>query len=663
MAYVSRTKRLYFSVFLCTVLIVGAIALFVIYVMPKHAALTFKDVELDVMQVEKGEPMPELPEPTLYGHNFNGWYYSRNFNETQKVNIGVDIVESNLDLYPYFTPASFNIQFNPGEGTGLGTSYTDQVYNTSFMFPNLTQAGISNGDKVLVGWTTSEDGSGTVYKPGDITSVPGEDVTFYAVWDFPKTTVYFVTGEGAAYKPSYTGYSGEPLPRDHQLEPVGGLTGYKFGGWYENEDFTGSPVDFGTWTLHGESVSLYAKWNPEIYTVTFVINSEIYTTKDVAFGTKLVKPEDPEIPGYDFLGWFLQVNFMSPYNFDSLATKAYKDLVLYGKIAENKTEVENVTPAEAFETQPAGANTDEVIIKGITTNYKNSTSLIIPRFYNGKTVVGITADVCNLSQLVEVSIPHTIRTIDERAFSQCPKLTEFKLQTSSEYFAVDGGVLYSITDGEKSLLRYPAAKTALEYATLTDTKAILSNAFEGVSTLKILTINAQEIESYAFEGATSIIDITLGNGVTTVADDAFLNYYALEEMTTNYAYIEVADGAIYSAGKTKLIKFFGKGSNINYVTPNTVETICAYAFRECSNIVSIELGPNCVNVGIGAMRNCTGLVTVTIRGNADATNTIDHEFIRNCNAITTIYLNMTSTNKFYTILQASDYADKLQQLP
>lgn len=659
MAYVSRTKRLYFSVFLTTALIVAGIALFVIYVMPKHAMLTFKDVELEAVQVEKGDVMPELPIPTLYGHNFNGWYYSREYNENQKVHEGIDVVEYDLDLYPHFTPASYTIQFNSNGGTGTGTSYVDQVFDTNFVFPTMDQAGVANADKVLVGWSLNEDGTGTIYKAGDIQKVSGENVTFYAVWDFPKTTVHFVVGAGVGYKPAYTAYSGSLLPAEEQEAPAGGKTGHTFGGWYTTEECIGTAIDFSTWTLQGENVSIYAKWNPEIYTIRFIVNGELYTTKEVAFGTKLERPEDPVVSGYVFVSWCLDESGLGTYNFDSLATQNYNGLKLFAKLSEAEV-VDQTTPVEAFEVEDYD---DGVIILGITNDYKGYKSLNIPSQINGKNVIAIDDGVRGLNELVEVTIPSTIQEIGVQAFTSCPKLAEFKLSSTSDYFAVENDVLYSAD--KKELLRYPAAKTGYAFETGETVTTIADYAFSDVNKLEKLTITKGSVGSSVFSNAVSLTELVFGIDVAAISDSTFYNNKTINAVTSNSAIVVVQDGAIYNSDITVLYRVFNTTPNFEYVAPATLTSINAQAFFYLSNLKSATFaGQNCVNVMNNSFFGCVNLTTLTF--GADNFVSVGTNIINNCQNIETIYLNKVDSNSLYTRLKSGSNPfsdDVLTQLP
>ena len=82
-------------------------------------------------------------------------------------------------------------------------------------------------------------------------------------------------------------------------------TGYTFGGWYKDNECTDA-WDFATAEVN-ESRTLYAKWTPKSYTLTWNLDGGSVVTAgtaagSVAYGTELVAPI-VEKTGYTFNGW------------------------------------------------------------------------------------------------------------------------------------------------------------------------------------------------------------------------------------------------------------------------------------------------------------------------------------------------------------------------
>lgn len=137
---------------------------------------------------------------------------------------------------------------------------------------------------------------------------------------FFVSTIHFETF-GTAVIPSLEVRAGEAysLP-----EPT--REGYTFGGWYLEEDFQTS-ANF--MVLSNQDRTLYAKWVPNLYTVTFDSNggTEIPSVSGY-FDSVFNAPEQPEKSGYDFSGWFLDdQTFEEPFSFGKFPL----DTTLYAK--------------------------------------------------------------------------------------------------------------------------------------------------------------------------------------------------------------------------------------------------------------------------------------------------------------------------------------------
>ena len=89
------------------------------------------------------------------------------------------------------------------------------------------------------------------------------------------------------------------------LNPI--KTGYTFNGWFIDKGFT-TPFDFDKPV--SVNMTIYAKWDINIYTVTFKYkkyfnyDSDVTITQDVEYNSSVKQPENPEREGYTFTGWY-----------------------------------------------------------------------------------------------------------------------------------------------------------------------------------------------------------------------------------------------------------------------------------------------------------------------------------------------------------------------
>ena len=103
-------------------------------------------------------------------------------------------------------------------------------------------------------------------------------------------------------------------------------SGYAFKGWYSDKSLTKA---FNFNSTVKSNLTLYAKWEANKYTVTFVSNGGSSVAKQtVAYDGKAVRPADPAQDGFVFAGWYSDKALAKAYDFNS-AVKS--DLTLYAK--------------------------------------------------------------------------------------------------------------------------------------------------------------------------------------------------------------------------------------------------------------------------------------------------------------------------------------------
>ena len=117
--------------------------------------------------------------------------------------------------------------------------------------------------------------------------------------------------------------------------------GHTFKGWYSDKGLT-KAYDFNA-SVKG-SITLYAKWAPNRYTVTFNSNGGTSVkAQSVTYGAKASKPADPTKSGFYFKGWYADKGLTRAFDFSS-AVKG--NLTLYAKWEQ--------MPPTSFKDVPAG---------------------------------------------------------------------------------------------------------------------------------------------------------------------------------------------------------------------------------------------------------------------------------------------------------------------
>ena len=140
----------------------------------------------------------------------------------------------------------------------------------------------------------------TGWNPALPEKYPEKDTKYTAVWGTEGDyTITYVNVDGATNEnPESYNVETETITLK---DPV--KTGYTFEGWYRTEDFTGEAV---TEIVQGTTgnITLYAKWEPVSYTITYELDGGTNASENPAITLK-----DPVKTGYTFAGWYMAEDF------------------------------------------------------------------------------------------------------------------------------------------------------------------------------------------------------------------------------------------------------------------------------------------------------------------------------------------------------------------
>lgn len=262
--------------------------------------------------------------------------------------------------------------------------------------------------------------------------------------------------------------------------------------------------------------------------------------------------------------------------------------------------------------------------------------IMIPSEYDGKPVTGIgkgalstCGEVVGITipegitaigdeafsgcrSLVEIAIPDSVSSIGKDVFSWCGSLTTITVgENNGAYTSIDG-ILYS--KDEKSLIRYPSAKSG-ETFTVPDT---------------VLSISA-----HAFEGCESLASVTVPNSVSSIGLGAFERCLSLESITLPFV-----------GSKAEIDEFIDHTYHFGYIFgARSYEDNDAHVPTSLKNVVI------CGGRMIGrrAFYKCTGIRSVTVSG--DIEYIYDYVF-QGCSGLeevcwnTTAYFQTTTPNLF-----------------
>jgi len=313
------------------------------------------------------------------GYVFNGWHSDSNL--TTKVTEIAKGTTGNIDLYAKWTPIEYTIEYilyggTYDDGKSNPTSYTIE---TIYTFAEPTLAGY-----VFGGWYTSAD-----YLEG-IEKVEGNigNITLYAKW-VHISTITFVTNGGnivtSISAPAGTILNLPDAEKDY----------YDFATWYTDSALTN---EFTSGIMPNDDVTLYAKYTPTVYTITYVLNDGVnaedavmeYTYEDTITLPIATKT------GHSFVGWFTNAQFTS--SVVSELKNSHGDITLYANYSINKYTI-------SFDTN---GGTE---VEPITQNYNTSVSAPSSPAKNGYRFAGWYSDI-SLNEIYEfTAMPATDITL------------------------------------------------------------------------------------------------------------------------------------------------------------------------------------------------------------------------------------------------------------
>lgn len=329
-----------------------------IHYMDNDIELTSDDItdyeKYSSVEGNKEKPgMLTLPtEVSKTGYTFNGWYDNKECTgekiKTYQYQGEEDGKEfGTLTFYAKFTPNTYDLKYMLNGGVTDSELSDYYVYGKEMKLCDT----VSRSGYEFAGWYDNEDCNGTA-----LTKIPKDatdTVTLYAKWSAAEYSVTLYTNEGTIHSNNVTSYTYGTetiLPDDISR------TGCTFGGWYDNKTFQGDAVSEIAANETGDKV-YYAKWIPNTYHISYVVNGGTFATDAVSiysYNTKTVLPTDITRDGYTFGGWYTDEACTD--KAECIDVMYYGNKTFYAKWNKNETVVpgtETTAVPSAVPTEPA----------------------------------------------------------------------------------------------------------------------------------------------------------------------------------------------------------------------------------------------------------------------------------------------------------------------
>ncbi len=232
------------------------------------------------------------------------------------------------------------------------------------------------------------------------------------------------------------------------------------------------------------------------------------------------------------------------------------------------------------------------------------------------------------SGLTNITIPSSVTSIGEGIFSSCRNLTNIKVDDQNSYFTAENGILFNKSKTE--IVSYPTAKG--EYIVPDNITSIGNSAFSSCSGLTNITIpnSVTSIGDNAFSSCRGLTNITIPSSVTSIGDNAFSSCSGLTNITIPNSVTSIGDNAFSSCrGLT------------NIIIPNSVTSIGNEAFFYCDALTNITIPNSVISIGNEAFSNCDALTNITI---PDSVISIGDRAFYYCKGLTNIIIPSSVTS-------------------
>ena len=239
------------------------------------------------------------------GYSFSGWSTSANGSGVAYANGATyDFTISSIILYAQWKENSVTFYENASGLDTVNAIESGHLVGALTSFSSLSPS-FSNPGYAFAGWTINANGSGTSYANSASYDFTSGSVSLYAQWSqIPTFSASFLANGGTGAVATLSGLQGSTIT----LPTVGNLVypNFTFGGWNTSSNGSGTTYSPGSSVTLNSSVTLYALWVANVFTVTFDANGGTIVPATVlfAYGSSPMALPTPIYAGHIFVGWF-----------------------------------------------------------------------------------------------------------------------------------------------------------------------------------------------------------------------------------------------------------------------------------------------------------------------------------------------------------------------
>lgn len=447
----------------------------------------------------EGEHITDIPVPAKEGYTFAGWE-----------NIPEAMPDEDIVIYGKFTPNMHKVTFIYGESEDERV-VKEIAYGKPVNAPTPTKTGYT-----FVAWNL-------IVEP----TMPDYDLEYVAAFAKNKYSVTFYDYDGATVLRKQTLAYGDEI--DVPENPS--RKGYEFRKW-------NLPVAS---TMPARNLTYVATYSVNLYNFTYIVDDEVYVSKEYVYGRDLTLVPELTKKGYDFSGWIYEnpadgesrniPEVMPDHNVVISGSFTHKNTFTYQNMLYSIVDYENRYAelvgfddnAVASARARSGMNNAEeaLIVPSVVYDENTNDSCI---------VFSIAAKAFEDVNIESITIPETVERIESSALNNeglksvsfegtkipelqtnaIPSTVQITLPNIEETKAEE-----LISEAKDALLKANAEMLAIEEAAtetdaekvnteyvVTATSNINGVVVEGVGTYKfgdVITLSAEPIEGYKME--------------------------------------------------------------------------------------------------------------------------------------------------------------------
>ena len=315
-------------------------------------------------------------------------------------------------------------------------------------------------------------------------------------------------------------------------------------------------------------------------------NNPIYKREILVINNMVEKPQEPEITGYIFKGWFEDEDFKKEFDFEQLITS---DLYIYAKF------IEDIRYTISFKTLGGSTIADLSILNGQSASLPDAPQkkrAVFQGWYTSENYdteydfsLPVTSDITLYAKWEDVLVVEGSKGLDYEISEETAYeiIDDYYCEVKKSVCTITG-----IGECTDSIVYIPKSIAGC------DVTAIAELAFENCTSVTkfIISSTVSSIGNRAFKDCSGITEITLPENVTNIGDQIFYNCTSLE---TIYCNSSAGRQSMWQNPSVKKVIF---GDNLTSIPDS---------FRNCTNIEYVKLSKNTTFIGNRTFDGCINL--------------------------------------------------------